>query len=166
MELGPFSGHLFLLFSPPPSHHQKHLVLPCTGSGGLAAPPKCNGNGKKKHLAGLSWMQAHFVPRGHGVEPKENAETFKSQSFGLCIFRLCPCLGHCTWQSLGFEFPPSRLQAFWLESACCLAMPLQAFPLVPAAASGCGSLGLEPGEQVHGWTNLLGKICPLGGLAE
>ena len=25
---------------------------------------------------------------------------------------------------------------------------------------------LEPSEQVHGWTNLLGKICPLGGFAE
>ena len=50
---GPFSGHLFFFFpfsSPPPSHHQKHLVLPCTGSGGLAAPPKCNGNGKKETL--------------------------------------------------------------------------------------------------------------------
>lgn len=166
-------GTFFFFFpfsSPPPSHHQKHLVLPCTGSGGLAAPPKCNGNGKKKHLAGLSWMQAHFLPRGHGVEPKENAETL-SQSFGLCILRLCPCLGHCTWQSLGFEFPPSRLQAFgWSLLAVwpchCKPQSLKVwpFPLVPAAASGCGSLGLEPGEQVHGWTNLLGKNLSFGRL--
>lgn len=165
----PFSS-FFPFSSPPPSHHQKHLVLPCTGSGGLAAPPKCNGNGKKKHLAGLSWMQAHFLPRGHGVEPKENAETL-SQSFGLCILRLCPCLGHCTWQSLGFEFPPSRLQAFgWSLLAVwpchCKPQSLKVwpFPLVPAAASGCGSLGLEPGEQVHGWTNLLGKNLSFGRL--
>ena len=144
-----------------------------TGEGSLVAwqhHPSAMAMEKKKHLAGLSWMQAHFLPRGHGVEPKENAETL-SQSFGLCILRLCPCLGHCTWQSLGFEFPPSRLQAFgWSLLAVwpchCKPQSLKVwpFPLVPAAASGCGSLGLEPGEQVHGWTNLLGKNLSFGRL--
>lgn len=174
MELGPSQG-TFSSFSP-----SLHLLPVITRSIwfflalGLVAwqhHPSAMAMEKKKHLAGLSWMQAHFLPRGHGMEPKENAETFKSQSFGLCILRLCPCLGHCTWQSLGFEFPPSRLQAFgWSLLAVwpchCKPQSLKVwpFPLVPAAASGCGSLGLEPGEQVHGWTNLLGKNLSFGRL--
>ena len=141
MELGPFSGHLFLLFSP-----SLHLLPVITRSIwfflalGLVAwqhHPSAMAMEKKKHLAGLSWMQAHFLPRGHGVEPKENAETL-SQSFGLCILRLCPCLGHCTWQSLGFEFPPSRLQAFgWSLSLAPVDRPGEKITGVAAGATTC-----------------------------